>query len=214
MDDSEDRVTRIRKIMAGDAANDARPKRAPRVKASTKAGANVIYVNATGGAQVAGRDIHINTRKIIRPVITPPLGSLTSEEATHLKDAIANLVEIEAAGGVLNGERSKLFAKWHKRLKDHFNVPSYFFIPSGRADEALAWLKQTAAINRPKLRRTDPAAWRNAHYKAIWAHSRQLGMSKADVYDLVLRRLEKRVTSLKQLGEQSLRRLYEMVMAK
>lgn len=163
---------------------------------------------------LVGRDLNINTRHVTRTTVAPPPGSLSPAQAKRLKDMIDKLVRIEATGGVLGGELSPLYAKWHKILKDRFDVTSYKEIKAARADEALAWLRQVAAMNRPKLRRTDPAAWRNEHYRAIWARARETGRSKGDVYALVLARLDKQVVSLKQLSDANLRRLYEVVMAR
>lgn len=196
-----------------------RSKRAPRIKAA--AAPPDFYVSAKGDAMIAGGDIHnagrdinINTKKYSRTTVHAPPGSLTSAQAKHIQDAIEKLVDMEVAGGVRGGDRSALFAKWHKMVKDRYDVPSYRVIPTGQATELIAWLKQLAAMNRSKLRRTDNPSWRNDLYKAIWARARELGLSKGDVYSLVLQRLDKQVTSLKQLGEQSLQRLYEMIMAK
>lgn len=210
--DEEEKKAKIIKLVKEGAK--PRRKRAPPAKPAVTAKGNVIYVNAKGDAKVAGRDININERKIERNTITPPPGSLTPAQAKRVLDAIEKLVDIEATGGVAAGDRAKLFAKWHSALKRHFAVPSYRVIPADRAAEVLAWLKQTAAIKRPKLRRADPAAWRNEHYKAIWARSRELAMSKADVYALVMDRLGKRVASLKSLSDQSLRAFYQSIMAR
>lgn len=212
MDDDEERKARIIKLVQ-DAANDAGRGRAPGAPASIEAAGNVIYVNAGGDAQVAGRDININTRRVVRTTVAAPPGSLSPAQAKRLKDAIDQLVAIEATGGVLEGDRPSLYAKWYGILKNQFAVASYKEIPAARADEALAWLKQVAARNRGKLRRGDPAAWRNEHYKAIWARARQLGLSKGDVYAIVLARLDKRVLSLKALSDSSLRHLYQIIMA-
>jgi hypothetical protein len=215
MDEDEDRKAKIVKLVQ-EAANDAGHKPRRRTPPPpVKAAGNVIYVNARGDAQVAGRDININTKQTTRTIVTAPPGSLTPAQAKRVLDAIEKVVNIEATGSIYDGDpRRRLFSKWHKRVKDHFDVPSYLFIPAARAQDVLAWLRQEAAIKRPKLRRTDPAAWRTEHYRAIWARSSEIGMSKADVYALVLQRLDKRVTSLKQLGQQALRRLYQILMAK
>jgi len=199
-DDIKEKVIRL---IGADARRVAKPAaRGVRIKGSS----NVVV-----GGDVRG-NVNVNTKQIIRPTITPPPGSLSPSQARRLQKAIAKVVQIEAMGGVLDGDRPKLFAKWQNILKDRFDVQSYREIPAALYGSALAWLNQVAAMNRPKLRRTDNAAWRNEHYRAIWARARQMGLSKGDVYGLVLNRLEKQVTSLKQLGEQSLHRLYEIVM--
>jgi len=74
-------------------------------------------------------------------------------------------------------------------------------------------MQRQVAMLRPKLRRADNPAWRNQHYKAIWAKARELGFTKDQVYALSGDRLGKTITSLKQLGERNLKSLYNIIMA-
>ena len=109
--------------------------------------------------------------------------------------------------------RKAAMAKWWTALKRTYGVTAYREIPRELGDDAIAWMKLQIARTRPKLRRTDNQSWRNELYAAIYARARELGISKGEVYAIVHDRLGKRVTSLKQLGEQNLKKLYNIMMA-
>lgn len=200
---------------------DAKPKRktrkpsAPPVGNFTASG-NIIYVASNGEAsagQLAGGDIHnhnyINEKKIVRPKVVRGKEYISPSCARKIQKRIETLVNMEMEAGQAN--KKNLFAKWHAMLKDHFNVPSYLEIPVSHEQNALDWLQQRKALLRPKIRRTSNGLWRNEHYTGIWTRSKELGMSKADVYDLVEKQLGKKVVSLKSLGERDLKQLYQMI---
>ena len=109
--------------------------------------------------------------------------------------------------------RGAAMAKWWSKLKRTYDVPTYREIPQELGDDAIAWMKQEIARTRPKLRRSDNHSWRKELYAAIYARARELGISKGEVYSIVHDRLGKRVSSLKQLGEQNLKKLYNIMMA-
>ena len=192
---------------------DAKPTRS-RKKTKSDTGPQVQSITGDHNIQaVAGGDVNINVRRVTRTTVTPPPGSVTPLQVKRIKDQIDRLVERDAAGGVLGGDTKKLYPKWHKMVMNRFSVPSYHCIPESQGDSAIAWLKQHCAMNRSRVRRTDNDSWRNDHYGAIWARASEMGMSKADVYDLVSRRLGKTVLSLKNLGEQDLQRLRQLLIA-
>jgi len=203
-DDKKKKVVDLFKI-------NSKPKPSPRRKSAAPAG-NVIYVNGAGVAvgQLAGGDIHnhVNEKKIVRPKVERGPEYISSAVARRIQKRIDTLVEIGVAAG---GETRKLYAMWHKRLKDHFAVPSYLEIPAHLEQHAIDWLQQQKVLQRPKIRRTANDMWRNDHYTGIWSRAKQLGMSKADVYNLALERLGVKVISLKQLGERNLKKLYGII---
>lgn len=158
---------------------------------------------------IAGRDLYINKTDVTRTTFQPSDEHITQRQAKTIKDLVDNLVMKEEAGGM---ERARAFKKWWGVLKNRYAVTTYLAIPAHLGDEAISWLQQQSAIKRPKIRRGDNDAWRKELYKAIWARARQVGISKGEVYALALYRLGKRVTSLKQLGEQNLKALHGIVM--
>jgi len=159
---------------------------------------------------VAGRDVNINKREVTRVSVTPGPEHITEDQAKRLKDLVDKIAKIEIDRG---SDASKVYPRLWSALTNRYQVTSYHLIPSRFGDDAVKWLQQQAAMRRPKLRRANPSAWRGEHYAAIWARARELRMSKGEVYYLVKARLGLQVVSLKQLGEQTLKRLYNIMMA-
>lgn len=166
-------------------------------------------INGNGNIQ-AGGDIHINKKETIRKEFKPGPEHITAAQARKLQKLVEKATEIEETAGV---DRGKAFAKWWSRLKDLYNVGTYREIPAHLGDAAIAYMTQQIAIMRPKLRRNDNPAWRNEHYKGIYARARQLGISKGEVYAIAFDRLGVQVVSLTKLGDQNLKKLYQIIMA-
>jgi len=182
----------------------------PRRKAANQEPATIAQtINGNGNIQ-AGGDVYINMKETIRSKFTPGPEHISAAQARKLQRLVEKAVTIEEAAG---GDRQSLFAKWWSILKDQYNVATYREIPAHLGDAAIAWMSQRIAIMRPKLRRNDNDAWRKEHYTAIWARARERGMSKGDVYAIVLDRLDVQVASLTNLGERNLKKLYQIMMA-
>ena len=64
-----------------------------------------------------------------------------------------------------------------------------------------------------KIRRKARDEWRQQLFKSIWSKAGRLGLEKQEVYDLAFRRLALKapIASLKELGEQKLKKLYDIV---
>ena len=162
------------------------------------------------GNVVAGRDVNINKRETVRTVVKPGPEHITPKQAATLQELVRKAANHDVAGGM---SPSAAMAKWWTALKRTYGVPTYREIPQELGDDAIAWMKQQIARSRSKLRRTDKQSWRNEHYAAIYARASELGISKGEVYAIVHDRLGKRVGSLKQLGEQNLKKLYNIIMS-
>lgn len=162
------------------------------------------------GNVVAGRDVNINKRETVRTVVEPGPEHITSKQAATLQELVRKAANHDVAGGM---SPSAAMAKWWTALKRTYGVPTYREIPQELGDDAIAWMKQQIARSRSKLRRTDKQSWRNEHYAAIYARAGELGIPKGELYAIVHDRLGKRVGSLKQLGDQNLKKLYNIIMA-
>lgn len=201
-DNEHNGIKEIRKILG-----EATPKKSPRPRGSAS-------INGSNNIMVGGNflgDVNLNVKKTVRNTIEPGPEHISNDKAKIIKDLIGELVEKDVAGG---GRKAESFQKWWSLFKNRFSVTSYQLLPAHQADAAISWLKQQSALNRPKLRRTNNPKWRTELYTAIWARSKQLGLSKADVYQIVQDRLGKQVVSLKSLGEQNLKSLYTIIMNK
>jgi hypothetical protein len=158
---------------------------------------------------VAGGDVNINKREVTRVSVTPGPEHITEGQARRLKDLVDKVAKVEIDRG---SNPSQVYQRVWSGLTKHYQVASYRLIPRRLGDEAIKWLQQRAAMLRPKLRRTNPSAWQREHYTAIYARAHDLGMSKGEVYSLVKARLGLQVISLRQLGEQNLKRFYNIMM--
>lgn len=164
---------------------------------------------------VAGGNVTIkkNEKIINKNIIKPGPEHISPAQANKLQTIVKELVEMEVASGYADGDQKKAAIKWWVILRNHYGVTSYREIPRHLGDDAIAWMKQQRAINRPKIRKTDNTAWRNQHYGAINAKARELELSKGEIYALAKDRMGTQVTSLKQLSDQNLKKLYNIVMA-
>lgn len=217
MTDQEPKKAKLVNLLAG--ATPPAPKRVPRSRApkpATAAGGNVINIHGDGlsAQQIAGGDIHnhVNEKTVVRPQIVRGPEFISPSGARRIKGRIETLVKMDIAAGEPEENKSKLYAKWWSALNKHFDVASYLEIRADQEQQAADWLQTLKVLKRPSLRRTDNAMWRNEHYAGIWSRAKQVKKSKADVYQVVLERLGKRVASLKNLGEQDLKALHSYIM--
>lgn len=158
--------------------------------------------------QVAGRDF-IHTEKLVhRNTITPDERHLSAEQRKRIRDVAGELAD-RLAGD--DGEGN--FAAVHRMLQRRFRVASYLLIPRSRYDEALGFLRQHRAINRPHLRGRNPVAYQNDFYRAIFAGARELGWDGEHVYRFATEKLALKslVVSLKVLGPIQLKTLAEAI---
>ncbi len=187
------------------AAPKKRPPRAKKTEPST------IVTSIGDGNIVAGGNVSINKKEVQRVVVQPGPQHINEQQAFELKRLVDKAVEIE---GISGKTTDGLYQKWYAKLKNQFKVTSYKTIPADLGECAISWMQQQVAMLHPKLRRTDKDAWRKEHYQGIWARSKQLGLSKEDVYKLAEMRITKKpISSLTDLGDRHLKKLYQVIMA-
>jgi hypothetical protein len=158
--------------------------------------------------QVAGRDFIQTDKLVCRNTITPDERHLTVEQRERIREVAGELAD-RLAGDDGAGN----FAAVHRMLQRRFQVASYLLIPRSRYDEALGFLRQYRAINRPHLRSRNPVAYQNDFYRAIFAGSRELGWDGEQVYQFATEKLvlKSAVASLKALGPVQLKTLAELI---
>ena len=157
--------------------------------------------------------IRNNETIVKKNVIKPGPEHISDQEAYKIQQLIYKLAERDAATGYANCEVGKARAKWWLILRKHFEISSYKLLPSHLFDEAMTYLRQHKAMTRSKLKKTNKSEWRNEHYSAIYARTGQKHISKGELYALVNNRMKLRITSLKQLNDTNLKKLYNIVMA-
>jgi len=165
---------------------------------------NVRVTGQRNIVQVAGRDL-IRTEKVVRrDTITPDERHLTVEQRERIREVAG-----EVADRLAGDEGESNFAAVHRMLQRRFQVASYLLIPRSRYEEALGFLRQHRAINRPHLRGRNPVAYQNDFYRAIFAGARELGWDGEQVYRFATEKLDLKtaVASLKALGPVQLKAL-------
>ena len=160
------------------------------------------------GNVVAGGNL-IQTKKVVQKNVTQPGPQhITEEHAYEIKRLIDELSQIDVDSGRADSHRH-----WYSWMYGKFKVTSYKTVPVEKYESVMSWLRQQRAINRPKLRRPANDKWRDQLYGSIYGRWRQLGYEKAAIYNFAFERLEldAPISSLKELGEQNLKRLYDIV---
>jgi hypothetical protein len=175
-------------------------------------GGQNVRVNGQGNkVQVAGRDIITAARHVQRNAITPDDRHLTIEQRAGIRAVVAEL-----AGRLVGEDSEPNFAAAHRMLQRRFKVASYLLIPRESFADALAFLKQQRAINRGRLLRRNPVAYRNDFFRAIFAGGRGLGWGGEQVYQFATAHLglKRPVGSLKELGARQLKSVAEAMQRK
>jgi len=176
------------------------------------AGGQNVRVNGHGNkVQVAGGDIITTERHIQRNAITPDDRHLTIEQRAGIRAVVAEL-----AGRLAGEDGEPNFGAAHRMLQRRFNVASYLLIPRDSFSDAMGFLKQQRAINRGRLVRRNPVAYRNDFFRAIFAGGRELGWRGEQVYQFatVHLGLKRPVGSLKELGASQLKSVAEAIQRK
>lgn len=158
-----------------------------------------------------GGDFVINKREVIKNIIKPGIQHIIEEQAYKIKQLIDQLSEMDVKTG-----RRDSHSKWYSKLYKRFKVTSYKTIPLEIYEEVVTWLHQQIAQERKKLRRANNTEWGKQHYTAIYARAKKLGLEKEQIYEIAQLKLclKKPITSLKELGERNLKRLYNIIMQK
>ena len=155
-------------------------------------------------AQIAGGDI-ITTKQIKKVTkFTPGEEHVTSQQAKAIKDLVDKLAEkLPTEAGKPN------YRAAYGILYAEYQVSSYREIPRESYEDAVSFLRQRGAMNRGKLRRSNPKKYEGSLFSAIWAKQGSLGWQKGDVYEFAFVKLSlrRRIDSLKKLGPNQLKKL-------
>lgn len=190
----------------------------------------VIHQQSTGGgATNIGIQNNIKTeRYTVRNEIKPGDEHISPAQRSEINDRLKELGDREALVALKKKfpidpqtpeevlESKEITRKIFQYLRADFNRAlndgqSYQLLPKDKFDEALKWLRSRKGMKRASLRRTDNEAWRRDYETIIWASMRDKKWQKQRVYDYALEKgfTNSPITSLKELGEQSLKKLGE-----
>lgn len=148
-------------------------------------------------------------------VVYDPELHITDAQAVKIREKIAELVEMISS----DQQKSKqaLFKQEYNALYKHFGITGYKLLPHDRYEEAMTWLQKRIAYKGKKhQRRGDVEAWRKKQYAAIYTRAREKGMSREDVLlqATICLSLKKPITSLKDLSDRRLQKLYDYFFTK
>jgi len=204
-------ISEIRASLSGKRATSSSPREKSKRGTATpdKESSGGIRQTIVGdnNTQVAGD--YVENKKILQKnIIQPDHRHIDEATAFEIKRLIDFLAEIDALAG-----RPDSHSRWYSHLYRRFKVTSYKLIPVESGEDAIQWLRQQVPQQRSKIRRKAPDEWRQQLFKSIWSKAGRLGLEKQEVYDLAFRRLalKEPITSLKELGEQKLKKLYEII---
>lgn len=161
----------------------------------------------------------IKTEKVIRKneVVTNPEIHINQEQAKQILEYISKIVEINEQAGKFKDtkDKSKFFSLTWTSFKNRFNVTSYHLLQKDKFEEALTWLKKQIAFDhRPKLRQGNNPQWKKDIYGAIYAKAQKdLHFNKDELYQFAFDKLKLKqpISSLKELSDTRLNKLYKII---
>ncbi len=172
-----------------------------------KPDSNIHQIAKGDGNIQVGRD-YIQTQKhVIKNEIVPTSEHITDAQARDIHELIKKW-----AGLIVKANKGKGYGEAHQKFKNTFRITSYKLVPKNRYNEAIKYLKQQIGQLRPSLRRSNNNEWRKHNYASIYSKAGKLGMSKQEVYQYAFEKLDldKPISSLKDLRERKLDKLYKL----
>ena len=157
--------------------------------------------------------IHTGELKITTEVVQDPEQHITDSQALQVREKIVESGMILASNG---GNKRSLIKKQYGKFYKKFGVTKYELLPKDKFEEAMKWLQKEIAASRKVLKESDPEEWRKAHYKAINARGRQMGMDREAllIYASQILSLSNPLFSLKYLNDDLLQKLYNYMFRK
>lgn len=177
------------------------------IKQSVK-GNNNLQIITNNGQIIQTKQVKQTTEVIYDPDLY-----ITNAQALVIREKITENVDMLASTGQ---SKSSLFPKEYKAFYKAFDIPKYNLLPKDKYEEALLWLSKRGAYKGKKtLRWGNPEEWRNKQFASINAKARELGMSKENIYAFATEKLalKKPLTSLKDLSNTRLEKLYKYIFA-
>lgn len=167
-------------------------------------------INGNNNIQVAGD--YIKTEKIVRTtqVVHNPDEHITDAQAKEVRDKIMKLAE------EMSGDKKyspSPYKAAYKALYNKYKITKYTLLPKDKYEDAMKWLDKQIAIYRPKLKNVDREQYRKDMYKSIHARANQLHIDIHEFAETALE-LKKPISSLKELSDTRLKKLYSKLFSK
>jgi hypothetical protein len=184
------------------------PARSQKSKRRKKSGFNQTAVGTNN--LLVGRDYnHYEQPPQENIIIQPGPECISSEQKKIIRDWIVKL-----ADGSVGTSRAQSFSHWWSFFQNTFKVPKYELLKSIDFNSAIDWCRNQAAMQVRSLKKTAPDVWRNSRMASIHSARERKGIEKQIYYSDIARRLKmkKSFTSLKDLTNRDLERVYNMVL--
>lgn len=157
-------------------------------------------IRGDGNVQVGG-NLHVNSTVKTQQVIKPGPEHVSPKQAAKIRRLLQTLGQRDEKAGL-----GSTYGLWMEKFKMALGITSYHLLPLEAFDQAVSWIGQQKAITRSRLRRTDNPLWRQEHYGSIYAVTKKLKWSKAQLSDFAISKkiATKPFSSLKDLKERQL----------
>lgn len=180
----------------------------------------IYNINSPFKESVLGdvENLYMNPKTVNRPIVQPTEIHITQEQASVIKKLINDMVDINDKAGKYKTteQKSKAYQNFWSSFKNKFNITSYHLLPKEKFTEAETWLHKQVALQRPKLRRANNPEWRKEIYTSIYARIKSLSIAKDELYDIAFQKLNLKmpISSLTELNDTNLKKLYQIIYSK
>ena len=144
------------------------------------------------------------------PDIEPGPEHILPKQVKALQELVWEAADHDIAAG--RSDSGAAVNSWNP-LNRRYGVESLRLIPREFGDDAIAWMTQRIARLRSRLNGADYVPWRTQLYAAIYAQARRLGYSTDKLFAIAFDHLGKRITTLKQLDDQDLKKLHGLIVS-
>jgi hypothetical protein len=183
-------------------------------------GARIYNINSPFKESVLGdvENLYMNPKTVNRPIVQPTEIHITQEQASVIKKLVDDIIDINDKAGKYRTteQKSKAYQSYWSSFKKKFNVTSYHLLPKEKYVLAETWLRKQVAMNRPKLRKTNNEEWKKEFYTSIYARIKSLSITKDELYNIAFQKLDLKepISSLKELTDINLKKLYQIIYSK
>lgn len=161
----------------------------------------------------------INTEKIhnVTEVLYDKSVHISDQQAKQIKDKVDEIVSIHDKAGKfkISDNKGKFYATTWNSIKNRYNITKYTLLKKEDFEDCIKWLQtQIASKHRPVLRKYNNPQWKSSMYTSIYAKSRnEWNMEKEQLYQFAEDKLDlkKPITSLKDLSDVRLKKLYTIL---
>lgn len=136
---------------------------------------------------------------------------LTDSQAYEIQQLIYKLADLDIACGFTTTGQASARRKWWYVLRAQFKTTSYKLIPYSCYGSVIQFLNSHLTKMLYTQTEANSNPWRNKCYSAIYAKCKETGTTKEQLYKMADNYLDSSVISLKQLSDNNLKHLYNII---